>query len=144
MKLLEQNALMMELREDPLLFWLPAEGLETMGNCFDMQAEAVSAGACCRSNGRLGYLLRGRGELTGEPGNRTAAPGSIFGVIIQEGTAHTVQACLRAETDCVLLWADGEILRSVCYGACWFHARFIREVRGRLTPSNEAKFDLLF
>ena len=118
------------LKDQPFWHWLPPEGGRYFDACFHMDWETVPAGELRQSRGRMGYLISGRAQLkTGEDLDR-AGEGTFFGVR-QSGrpeTRRTVETDLWAVTDCQVLWLDGTVLSNVCYAACWFHARLIREV----------------
>ena len=118
------------LKDQPFWSWLPREGGRYFDACFHMDWETLSAGAIRQSRGRMGYLISGHAHLEGAGGLRHAGEGQIFG-IVQPGRSETrrvEETSLRAVTACRVLWLDAEVLTSVCYAACWFHARLIREV----------------
>ena len=109
------------LKDQPFWRWLPPEGGRYFDACFNMDAETVPAGQHRQSAGRVGYLISGRARVNGDP----AGEGTFFGV---KGDRSAEEADLWAVTECKVLWLDGDVLRHVCYAACWFHARLIREV----------------
>ena len=118
------------LKDQSFWSWLPREGGAYFDACFHMDWETVSAGEVRQSRGRMGYLISGRAHLEGERGLIHAGEGQLFG-IVQPGRRETRRAeetSLRAVTECRVVWLDGDVLTSVCYAACWFHARLIREV----------------
>ena len=118
------------LKDQSFWSWLPREGGAYFDACFHMDWETVPAGEVRQSRGRMGYLISGRAHLEGSGGLVHAAGGEIFG-IVQPGRRETRRAeetSLRAVTECRVVWLDGDVLTSVCYAACWFHARLIREV----------------
>ena len=121
-----------KLKTQPFWSWLPGEGSRYFDACFDMTTETIPAGEHRESRGRVGYLVSGRAQLTTQSGMDRAGEGTLFGVI-QPGRPETRRAeetHLWAVTACEVLWLDGAVLRNVCYAACWFHARLIREVDG--------------
>ena len=118
------------LKDQPFWSWLPREGGRYFDACFHMDWETLSAGEVRQSRGRMGYLISGHAHLEGAGGLRHAGEGAIFG-IVQPGRSETrrvEETSLRAVTTCRVLWLDADVLTSVCYAACWFHARLIREV----------------
>ena len=119
------------LKDQPFWHWLPPEGGQYFDACFHMDCEEISAGGHCRSRGRVGYLISGRAQLRGQRGIRRAGAGTFFGALYP-GKAEENECELWAVTDCTVLWLDADVLTSVCYAACWFHARLIREVEAWL------------
>ena len=118
------------LKDQPFWSWLPREGGRYFDACFHMDWETLSAGEVRQSRGRMGYLISGHAHLEGAGGLRHAGEGAIFG-IVQPGRSEmrrVEETSLRAVTTCRVLWLDADVLTSVCYAACWFHARLIREV----------------
>ena len=119
-----------QLKDQPFWHWLPREGGRYFDACFNMDWEVVPAGEHRQSHGRVGYLISGRAQLRSESGLVRAGEGRLFGVI-QPGRPESRRAedtDLWAVTECRVLWLDGTVLSNVCYAACWFHARLIREV----------------
>lgn len=110
---------------DPRLSWMPMEAFETLGACFHLCAQALAAGETVETAGRIGYLLRGSGVVDG-----TVRPsGTLFGVKREEyGRKISAPASLVAREPSIVLWMDFDAVRSVCYGACWFHVRLLREM----------------
>ena len=118
------------LKDQPFWQWLPREGGQYFDACFHMDWETVPAGERRESRGRMGYLISGRAQLQSEGSLVHAGEGEIFGVV-QPGrpeTRRVEETSLWAVTECRVMWLDAEVLTSVCYAACWFHARLIREV----------------
>jgi len=113
-----------EMREHPLFAWLPEEGFETFEACFDMEAENLGAGERRESRGRLGYLLSGR--LHAADGE-AVRPGELFGLSAAGGGR-----CLTAQVPSTVIWMDREIMTRVCYFDCWFHGRFVTELKQAL------------
>lgn len=113
-----------ELRREEFWNWLPKTGGEFFDACFDMAPETIAPGERRQSHGRVGYLLSGSAVLTAEGAARDAEKGTLFGAK-DSRTALETELCAR--TPCTVFWMDGAILRSVCYSACWFHARFCKE-----------------
>ena len=109
--------------------WLPEEGLETLGACFDLTEEHIPAGETRNSAGRIGCLLSGRGRLRTEDGETDLSSVSLLGIAVTErGERRPVPAVLTAEEECTVLWFRFEMVRMVCYAACWFHVRFLKEI----------------
>ena len=118
------------LKDQPFWHWLPREGGRYFDACFHMDWETIPAGERRESRGRVGYLISGRAQLRSERGLVRAGEGQLFGVV-QPGRPETrrmEETTLTAVTDCRVAWLDGDVLTSVCYAACWFHARLILEV----------------
>ncbi|MBQ8852639.1 MAG: hypothetical protein IJZ66_09440 [Oscillibacter sp.] len=123
------------LKGQPFWHWLPREGGRYFDACFNMDLETVPAGEKRQTKGRVGYLISGRAQLKSEADLIRAGEGSWFGVV-QPGRPETrkvIETELWAVTECKVLWLDGTVLSNVCYAACWFHARLIREVDGYFT-----------
>ena len=109
--------------------WLPEEGLETLGACFDLTEERIPVGETRNSGGRIGCLLSGRGRLRTESGETDLYSVSLLGIAVTDrGERRPVAAELTAEEDCTVLWFNFEMVRMVCYAACWFHVRFLQEI----------------
>lgn len=109
--------------------WLPEEGLETLGACFDLTEEHIPAGETRNSEGRIGCLLSGRGRLRTESGETDLFSVSLLGITVTDhGERRPVPAVLTAEEECTVLWFRFEMVRMVCYAACWFHVRFLKEI----------------
>lgn len=109
--------------------WLPEEGLETLGACFDLTEERIPAGETRSSDGRIGCLLSGRGRLRTERGETALASVCLLGITVTDrGERRPAAAELKAEEDCTVLWFSFEMVRMVCYAACWFHVRFLKEI----------------
>lgn len=109
--------------------WLPEEGLETLGACFDLTEERIPAGEIRNSGGRIGCLLSGRGRLRTESGETRLSSVSLLGITVMDrGERRPVATQLTAEEDCTVLWFNFEMVRMVCYAACWFHVRFLKEI----------------
>lgn len=109
--------------------WLPEEGLETLGACFDLTEERIPAGETRDSAGRIGCLLSGSGTLRTAAGETSVSSVSLLGIrVTDRGERRPMDAALTAAEDCTVLWFSFELVRMVCYAACWFHVRFLREI----------------
>lgn len=118
--------------------WLPEEGLETLGACFDLTEEHIPAGEVRRSGGRIGCLLKGRGRLRTGRGERELTAVCLLGIsVTKQGERRPEAAELEAEEDCTVLWFDFQLVQMVCYAACWFHVRFLQEI-DRMLKRSEA------
>lgn len=107
--------------------WLPDEGLETLGACFNLTVEPLKAGEPRHSAGRVAYLLRGKARTDTDKGE--VAAGTLLGIKVTErGEKKSIAVTLEAIEDCDVIWFDFELLRMVCYAACWFHVRFLKEI----------------
>ena len=115
------------LLKTELFAWTAPEDLEVLANCFDWEEERLAAGEHRKGMGRIGCLLEG---AAGDAAGHALAAGAIFG-LTRDGEPDPKSA-VTARTDCRILWMDGDIMTSVCYRACWFHGRFVTEVRKRL------------
>ncbi len=117
------------------LSYLPPEAAEIWEGCFDLKLHELPPGARFDTTGRVAYLLRGAGEV----GAWEIERGAFFGVNAR-GTPE--RQVFTSHTGCLLLLWDSLIMTHVCYRACWFHARFVDEVRRaaakRSYRSNEA------
>ena len=114
------------LLKTELFAWTAPEDLEVLANCFDWEEERLAAGEHRKGMGRIGCLLEGAAERH----RAIVAAGAVFG-LPRDGEPDPKSA-VTARTDCRILWMDGDIMTSVCYRACWFHGRFVTEVRKRL------------
>lgn len=107
--------------------WLPDEGLETLGACFNLTVEPLKEGETRHSAGRVAYLLRGKARTDTDKGE--VAAGTLLGIKVTErGEKKSIAVTLEAIEDCDVIWFDFELLRMVCYAACWFHVRFLKEI----------------
>lgn len=105
--------------------WLPEDGLETLGACFDLTVEQLKAGETRDSAGRVAYLLRGKVRTD----KKEITEGNLLGIAVTErGEKRSIAVTLEAVEDCDVLWFNFELLRMVCYAACWFHVRFLKEI----------------
>ena len=119
------------VKQDEAFSWLPEEGLETLGACFDLAVEQLRPGETRNSAGRGGYLLRGKGMQ--QNGSRSIQQGSLLGIHVTErGEKRAEEVTFTADQDSTLLWFNFELLRMVCYAACWFHVRFLKEIEDLL------------
>ena len=110
---------------DNVFSWLPEDGLETLGACFDLTTEYLKKGEIRIGTNRVAYLLRGT-ILTNQ---KEIPAGTLLGIAVTErGEKRSVPVTLEALEDSELLWFDFELLRTVCYAACWFHVRFLKEI----------------
>lgn len=115
-----------DLMAAPLFSWISQPGMEMLANCFDMEAEKLVPGACRQSRGRIGYILSG----TADTERGKLVPGGILGVrLLEDGGFCLEEALLCAREHCTVVWMDPDILSSVCYRACWFHGRFVTEIK---------------
>ena len=113
------------IRQDVHFSWLPDEAFPILNACFDLETEALSAGSCRETAGRMGYLLQGTGTVNGAPLN----PGELFGVCrTGQGEKQAVSGVFRAESDCRIFWIQVDAVNRACYRGCWFHARLIQEL----------------
>lgn len=120
-----------QIMKRPLFAWLPRSGMDMLANCFNMEAERIPAGEKRSTRGRIGYLLSGCAIIP--DGQTPVGQDNLLGVRCLEN--HEIQAeetSLTAVEACCVLWMEEEILTSVCYRACWFHGRFITEMKRML------------
>ena len=127
-----------ELLRQPLFAWMPPEAPRTFQDCFDLEAEELAPGERRESRGRIGYVLSGALELEGgETG--LAAPERVFGLLdARAGQVRVEEVCLTAREPSVVIWMNREIMTSVCYFDCWFHGRFVTEMRAYLAAQRAA------
>lgn len=118
------EGLLTELLDRALFGWMTREDLAMLANCFDLREERLAAGDYRVCGGRMGYLLSG---TAADEAGRPLEPGDLLGV-----PGVPTPESFTASEGCRILWMDGEIMTSVCYRACWFHGRFVTEVRKRL------------
>ena len=109
------------IRQDAYFSWLPEESFDILDGCFDLHGETVPEGETRETEGRIGYLLQGSGDVDGAQ----SGPGTLFGL---GKDREQVDAVLTAETNCQVLWINFEVMNGACYVACWFHARLMEEL----------------
>lgn len=123
------------LRTVPLFAWLPEEAPEILNSCFDLETERLAAGETRRAAGRAGCLLSGSAVF--QPQGAAPVPlsvGSLFAILRDDqGFKHPCPGTLTAASDCAVAWFDFNLTRNVCYRACWFHVRLLREIDDLLT-----------
>ena len=117
------------LHQVPLFAWLPAEGAETLSNCFDLCVEELNAGETRSTEGRIGCLLRGSADFRADAGTRTLTLGDVFAL---DRDRSPFPGVLTAGEDCAVAWFRRDLVLHVCYRACWFHARLIQEIDRKL------------
>ena len=116
-----------DLRKQHKAFsWLPDDGLETLGACFNLETEHLYPGDMRDSCGRVACLLQGRARTADSV---PVFAGTLLGLSVTErDEKRCVPFSLEAAEPCDILWFDFELLRMVCYAACWFHVRFLKEI----------------
>lgn len=106
--------------------WMPERADAVLQSCFDLEFETLAPGRRCATGGRIGCLLRGEGVLNGQ---EAARPGVFFGAARGSRLEKlAVEETLEAGTECLVAWFDFDVVLTVCYTACWFHARLIQEM----------------
>lgn len=130
-----------ELMASTLFNYMKAEDISVLDSCFDIQYLRIKSGSAWNTAEHFAYLVSGEGTLKGD-GLHDIANDSVFGIRIDEHRGCiAAEECFTARTDSVIVYADMEILRKVCYMACWFHGRFVTEVlnrSGSLIPTTAA------
>lgn len=146
-----------KLRELPLFSYMKISDLETLDSCYEMQLGKVPKGTSWETEERFAYLVSGNGFLRSvdadaDPGpadcrpcdntadtsfvpqgERSIQQDNVFGVQPDGyGGCRAIRQVYTAKTDSVILTAESDILRKVCYMACWFHGRFVTEALRRL------------
>lgn len=122
------------LRAVPLFAWLPEGAPDILNSCFDLETERLAAGETRRADGRAGCLLEGAAAFCPQFGEaRTLESGALF-AIARNRDRHQfpVHGTLTAVSDCAVAWFDINLTRTVCYRACWFHVRLLREIGAQL------------
>ena len=115
---------------DDRFCWLEGDALETLGNCFDVEAEWLKAGETCKSGSRFGYLLHGSGTVQMEEKTSALEAGVLLGVVPGGDRGYLWRdAAYTAGSDSLVLWFQRDALEFACYRGCWFHARLIREIQ---------------
>jgi hypothetical protein len=107
------------IRRAPGLAWMSDEQLDQFRYCFQMSAEKISAGGRTAANGRVGFLLEGRGSVLREKGSDLTeiSRGMSFGFVLIERKRFAIEACtFFARTDCTVLWFGQDVLGPSCYG----------------------------
>lgn len=117
------------LYEAPLFAWLPAEGAETLSACFDLCVEELEPGESRPAGGRVGCLLRGGAVFQTGGDARALEPGRVFAL---DRDRNPLPGVLTAGEGCAVAWFHRDLVRHVCYRACWFHARLILEIGRQL------------
>ena len=125
----------------PLFNYMKAEDISVLDSCFDIQYLRIKSGSVWNTADHFAYLVSGEGTLKGDR-SRDITSDSVFGIRIDEHQGCiAAEECFTARTDSVIVYADMEILRKVCYMACWFHGRLAAEVLNRIrqfTPTTAA------
>lgn len=117
------------LRTVPLFAWLPEEAPDILNGCFDLEVERLTAGETRRTAGRVGCLLEGGAVFRPQDAAISLSPGNLFAISRDiQGLKHPEPGTLTAVTDCAVAWFDFTLTTSVCYRACWFHVRLLREI----------------
>lgn len=118
------------LRAVPLFAWLPEEAPDILNGCFDLETERLAAGETRQTAGRIGCVLAGSAVF--QPRDADTVPlsaGSVFGVLRDaQGFKRPQAGVLTAGPGCAAAWFDYSLTTSVCYRACWFHVRLLREI----------------
>ncbi len=117
------------LRQVPLFTWLTEEGADTLSACFDLCVEELRPGDTRSADGRIGCLLRGSASFQTDGAVRALRPGEVFAL---GRTRESIPGVLTAEEACAAAWFHRDLVRHVCYRACWFHARLIQEIERNL------------
>ncbi|MBR1690280.1 MAG: hypothetical protein IJ713_05845 [Oscillibacter sp.] len=122
------------------LSWLSGEAREIFNSCFDWEEETLPAGERRETAGRIGWLLSGTARFCSPVGERRVPEDGIFGVRRNAaGDREAESGTVTAETECTVAWFRYELTRYVCYRACWFHARMLRELESRLPSGGETR-----
>lgn len=118
------------LRTVPLFAWLPEEAPDILNGCFDLETERLAAGESRQTAGRIGCVLEGGAAFRPQDADAASlSPGGVFGVLRDaQGFKRPQAGVLTAVTDCAVAWFDSSLISSVCYRACWFHVRLLREI----------------
>ena len=117
--------------------WMPPRADEVLYGCFDLEFETLAPGQRRVSGGRIGCLLRGAGRVNGK---EDAGPGFFFGAVRGPRLEKiAVEESLEAGTECLVAWFDFNVVLTVCYTACWFHARLIQEMEQALDARRRAE-----
>lgn len=117
--------------------WMPQRADQVLQSCFDLECETLAPGQRRASGGRIGCLLRGAGRVNG---TESAGPGFFFGAARGPRLEKfAVEETLEAETECLVAWFDFDVVLTVCYTACWFHARLIQEMEQALDARRRAE-----
>lgn len=117
--------------------WMPQRADQVLQSCFDLEFETLAPGQRRDTRGRIGCLLHGTGRLdTGE----AAGPGFFFGAARTDRLEKVAaEETLEAGTACLVAWFDFDVVLTVCYTACWFHARLIQEMEQALDARRRAQ-----
>lgn len=118
------------LRRVPVFAWLSEEGAEALSGCFDLCVEEPPAGAALPTGDCIGCLLRGEASFRGDGGERTLSQGELFA--LGEDGRTLSPGVLTAGRDCAVAWFRGDLVRHVCYGACWHHVRLLEEIKSEI------------
>ncbi len=121
-----------ELMATPLFSYMKTKDISVLDSCFDIQYLRIKSGSAWNTADHFAYLVSGEGNLNGDR-SRNIINDSVFGIRNDEHQGCiAADECFTARTDSVIVYADMEILRKVCYMACWFHGRFVTEVLNRV------------
>jgi hypothetical protein len=107
------------IRKAPGFTGMSNEQLDQFQYCFQMNVEKISAGGRIEVNGRVGFLLEGRGSVLREKGSDLTeiSKGMSFGFVSMERKRFVIETCtFRARTDCTVIWFGRDVLGPSCYG----------------------------
>ena len=121
------------LKQDPRLYWMPEEGLEILDSCFGLEAESLESGETRGSAGRVGYLLQGEASIQTDRGAELVSGSGLVGIRLGGPRGYQPDhGVLTALTTCQVLWMPYEAMEFACHRNCWFHTRWMIEIRKML------------
>jgi hypothetical protein len=107
------------IRKAPGLARMADEQLDQFQYCFKLSAEKIFAGGKTKANGRVGFLLEGRGLVLREKGSDVTeiSKEMSFGFVSTKRKRFAIEMCtFYARTDCTVLWFSQDVLGPSCYG----------------------------
>lgn len=121
------------LEQDRRLFWMPAEGLEVLGSCFELCVEKLEIGETRGSAGRIGYLLQGEAGIQTDRGTIQVSDSGLLGIRLGGPRGYERESgVITAWSECKVLWMPYDVMEFACHRNCWFHTRLILTIRQML------------
>ncbi len=126
------------LEQDQRLFWMPAEGLELLGSCFELSVETLESGDTRGSAGRIGYLLQGEASIQTDQGTEQVSGSGLVGIRLGGPRGcRKDSGAITALSACEVLWMPYDVMEFACHRNCWFHTRLMLEIRQMLEEKGE-------
>lgn len=119
---------------------MPAEGLEILGSCFELQVETLESGETRGSAGRIGYLLQGEASIQADRGTEQVSGSGLVGIYMGGPRGYRQDpGVITALSACEVLWLPYDVMEFACHRSCWFHTRLILTIR-QMLEEQDARF----